>query len=217
MAIDERRKKQSLDDCYRYYRGLEETGKPDLYKLIKCIQTVFAVLKLPADGHFKLTKPLWRRIHKALFDTLITSFPGYVIVSDEDNMNVKPDSPFPEEGSITFYPDRCKRADDNFQTEIKSIYPATRAALSKAWQTSGAQITPNLFSQPGSSFAGFFIKTQALGDELLGEEASLGQQQAHIEWFELYQQVSCSADPSERERLLDCMKELETVWGHLSY
>lgn len=213
---EERRKKQSLDDSYRYYRGLEQAGHPDLYKLVKSLQTVTAVLRFPANGHFKLSKPLWRRIWKALFDTLITSFPGHVIVVDEDDNGVQPDLPFPEEGWITFYPDGCKRADDHFQTEIKDLYPGTREYLAKAWQNTGAIITPEIFADPGASFAGYFIKHADIGDELLGEESSLGQQQAHIEWAELREQVSSSEDPAERQRLLDCIKELESVWGSLS-
>lgn len=217
MAETERRSKQALDESYRYYRRLEDAGsRPELYKIVKSFITVTAALNLPQQGSFKLTKQLWRMIHRALFDTLITSFPGYVIVTDEEDEVVKPQTPFPEEGVVEFHPDGCKRATDIFQNEIKSLMAVTRRLLAKAWEEKGARVSPGDFPGLDTNFAAHFRKSPALGDELLQEEASLGRSQAHHDWLELHQQIARTHDATERQRLIQCMEILEAVWGDLS-
>ncbi|MBI4533419.1 MAG: hypothetical protein HY711_05675, partial [Candidatus Melainabacteria bacterium] len=77
MARLERREKLALDESYRYYRMLDKNGgQPELYRLVKCFKTVSAALNIADEGQFKLTRQLWRRIHQALFDKLVTTFPG---------------------------------------------------------------------------------------------------------------------------------------------
>ena len=218
MSRFDRREKQALDESYRYYRSLDKNGgTPDLYRLVKCFKAVSAALKFADDGHFKLTLQLWRRMHQALFDKMITSFPGYVIVMSEDGKNVPPRAEFPEEGTIEFHPEGCRRADDVFQMEIKHLYPGTQYQLVAAWKGKGARVEPRDFSGPMCSSAGCFVKPVLLGQEVLSAESETGKNQAYHEWWELYWQAYCTKDRQEQHLLYRRMDELESVWGNLYY
>ena len=94
MADNDRRKREALDESFRYYREIDEHAKnPDLFKVVNSLKTVSTALNAKSNSHYKLTKQLWKRIGKALFDTLITSFPGYLMVADEDGNKVEPNTP----------------------------------------------------------------------------------------------------------------------------
>lgn len=218
MARVDRREKLALDESYRYYRELEKAGaQPDLYRLVHCFKTVSAALNIADNGNFKLTRQLWKRIHQALFDKLVTSFPGYLMVVDENGRQLEPKSKFPEDGWVEYHPDGCRRKDDIFRLEIKHLYPGTHHCMGKAWQSKGARLSPEDFSGPQCSNAGCFLKPVVLGDEVLRQESDSGRQKAYRDWWDLYQQAYCTRDDSEKHLIYRRMDELESVWGNLYY
>lgn len=219
MARLDRREKLALDEAYRYYRTVDKNGDyPDLYRLVKAFKTVTAALGVADHGHeFKLTRQLWRRIQQSMFDKLLTSFPGYVIVTGEDGQQLKPRDRFPEEGVVEFHPDGCRRADDIFQMEIKHLYPATLYRLQKTWETKGARIAPEDLAGGQCTEGGCFLKPVVLGEEVLSEESYSGREKAYHEWWDLYQQAYCTRDEREKAMIYRQMDELEAVWGNLYY
>lgn len=218
MARQDRREKLALDESYRYYRTLEKDGQlPELYRLVKCFKTVTAALNVAENGQFKLTRQLWKRIHHALFDKLLTSFPGYLVVTSQAGEQVTPKTLLPEEGTVEFHPDGCRRADDIFQLEIKHLYPGTQYCLNKAWQSRGARIMPEDFAGPQCGSQGCFLKPVVLGDEVLSEESKNGRQKAYHDWWDYYWQAYCTRDKQERQMIFRHMDELEQVWGNLFY
>ena len=218
MARQDRREKLALDESYRYYRVLAKDGdQPELYRLVKCFKTVNAALKVADNGDFKLTRQLWRRIHQALFEKLVTSFPGYLLVTSAAGEPLFPKTKFPDDGLVEFHPDGCRRADDIFQMEVKHLYPGTQYCLGKAWQGKGARITPEDFAGPECSSEGCFLKPVVLGDEVLCEESNHGKQKAYHDWWDLYWQAYCTKDKHEQHMIYRHMDELELVWGNLFY
>ncbi len=214
----DRRTRLALDESYRYYLDLDkDEAAPNLYKVVKCFKTVTAALKVSDGTQFKLTKQLWRRIHQALFDKLITTFPGYVLVVDDNGQQVMPKSDFPEEGLVEFHPEGCRRADDVFQMEVKYLYPATQYRLAAAWKSKGAMVKPTDFSGPMCGEHGCFLKPVVLGQEVLSQESQVGKEKAYHQWWELYWQAYCARDKHEQHILQRRMEELEQVWGNLYY
>jgi len=218
VGRQDRRERLALDESYRYYRALEKDGlNPDLYQLVKCFKTVTAALGAADNGQFKLTRQLWRRIQQALFDKLVTTYPGYLMVSGEDGQAVSGKEGFPEEGMVEFHPDGCRRADDIFRMEIKHLYPGTQYCMGKTWQNKGPRISPEDFAGPQCSNAGCFLKPVVLGDEVLREESTSGRQEAYRQWWDLYQQAYCTRVDHEKHMIYRRMDELEQVWGNLFY
>ncbi len=214
----DRRQKLALDESYHYYITLDKNGDaPNLYKLAKCFKTVTYALKIADGNQFKLTKQLWKRIHQALFDKLITSFPGYVLVVDENGKQIMPKEQFPDCGSVEFHPEGCRRTDDIFQMEIKHLYPATQYKLAGAWKTKGAMLKPADFAGPACGEHGCFLQPVVLGQEVLHQESQVGKEQAYQHWWELYWQAYCAKDKHEQNILYRQMDELEQVWGNLYY
>ncbi len=214
----DRRTKMALDESYRYYLNLYKTNDPpDLFKLVKCLHSVTAALNMADSTVFKLTKQLWRRIHQALFDKLMTSSPGYVLVVDQNGRQVKPKDSFPENGMLEFYPEGCRRRDDAFQLEIKYLYPATQYRLAGLWRAKGAMVHPSDFTGPLCTEQGCFLKPVVLGQEVLNQESRAGKQQAYETWWGLYWQAYCASDKHERNILYRQMDDIEQVWGDLYY
>lgn len=218
MARTDRRERLALDESYRYYKNLEKNGDtPDLYQLVKSFKTVSAGLKAAENGHFKLTRQLWKRIHQALFDKLLTTFPGYITVSDAEGKQLAARQDLPEEGLVQFNPDGCRRADDIFQMEIKHLYPATHYRLKKAWKNKGNRVLPEDFAGGQCGEDGCFLKPVVLGQEVLNEESEIGRNQAYRQWWDLYLQAYCAHDRGDKILIIKRMEELETVWGNLYY
>lgn len=214
----DRRTKLALDESYHYYLDLDKTDSPpDLFRLIKCLHTVEAALNMAEGTQFKLTKQLWKRINYALFDKLITSFPGYVLVVDGDGNRVKPKTAFPESGVVEFYPEGGRRKDDVFSLEIKNLYPATQYRLGIAWKARGAMVRPADFYGPLCTEQGCFLKPVVLGQEVLNKESLDGREKAYTDWWELYWQAYCAKGKQERTILYRQMDEIEQVWGDLYY
>lgn len=218
VARVDRREKLALNESYRYYRSLEKNGDvPDLYGLAQAFKNVSAGLKAADNGNFKLTKQLWKRMHQALFDKLITTFPGYVVVTDAEGNQIAPKSAMPDEGTVEYHPEHCRRADDIFRMEIKHLYPGTQYCLGVAWKNKGAHISPADFAGPQCSSAGCFLKPVLLGQEVLSEESEHGKDQAYHQWWDLYWQAYCTKDKGERSTIARRMEEIESVWGNLFY
>ena len=143
MGRVDRREKLALDEAYRYCRALDKNEvPPHLFKLAHCLKTLRHALGSADGDQFKLTKRLWQRIQMSLFDRLITTFPGYLLVVNDNGEQVAARSNFPDQGMIELHPEGCRRADDVFRMEIKDLYPGTEMALRKTWKGKGAKIQP---------------------------------------------------------------------------
>lgn len=218
MGKFDRREKSALDESYRYCRNLEKNvEEPELYRLARCLKTMAAALNGSENGDFKLTRQLWRRVQQSLFDKMITTFSGYVLVSDENGQSVQPKANFPEDGLIEFHPTGCRRADDIFQMEIKHLYPGTQTCLTKAWQAKGAEIAPSDFTAQECSNGACPMKPVVFGHEVLGEESEQGRNKAYHDWWDLYLQAYCTGDEQLQRVIYRRMDELESVWGNLFY
>lgn len=218
MATMDRREKLALDEAYSYYLALDKgEAQPELYRVVRCFKTVTSALSMSNGHHFKLTRQLWKRIQQALFDRLITSFPGYVMMTDADGEPAESRVDMPEEGIIEFHPDNCRRKDDIFRMDIKHMYPATHYALSKSWKAKGSRVSPADMVQTECGPSGCFLKPVVLGQEVLDEEAQAGKDTAYKEWWDLYWQAYCTKNKHDQTILNRQMDELESVWGNLYY
>jgi len=214
----DRRERAALDESYRYCRGLEKSSEqPELYRLARCLKTMSAALGAADNGNFKLTRQLWRRVQQALFDKLITSFPGYLLVYGEDGGSLQPKSEFPDEGLVEFHPNGCRRTDDIFQMEIKHLYPGTQTCLTKAWKNKGAELTPGDFTAQECAGGACPMKPVVFGHDVLGAESEQGRDKAYHDWWDLYLQAYCTPDEQLQKVLYRRMDELESVWGNLYY
>lgn len=214
----ERRRRTALDEVYRYYKDIDENRRPlELYQLLKCLNTVNLALAFSDNGEFKLTRQLWRRLHQALFDKLITSFAGHVVIYDSGWQEVKSGSAFPEEGIIEFCPDECRRADDVIQFDIARLYPKTAYAISKFWVNGRNHSSPVDYNAGDCDGELCFMKPIVVGQEVLKEESLKGRDQAYQKYWELYWQAYCCKNRKEVHELQQQMSQLENVWGSLFY
>ena len=102
------------------------------------------------------------------------------------------------------------------QCDIADLHPNTRRHLAKFWEANGPRLSPKDFSMSEASFTGYFVHSPSLGDGVLREEASLGRDPAHREWWDIQHAVALTPDEGERVKLLTCLQELESIWGNLS-
>ncbi len=218
MARADRRVRKALDESYRYWRIVDKNNeRPELFSLANSLKTLTASLELAENGEFKLTRQLWRRIQQALFDKLITSFPGYITVMDMDGAQILPKSEFPEDGEVIFHPENCRRADDHFHMEIKHLYPATFYNLKKVWKEKGAQVAPDDFPDIHCTSEGCLMRPVVFGTEILDQESESGREKAYHEWWELYWHAYCARGKNERNLIYKRMDDLEAIWGNLYY
>lgn len=214
----ERRQRTALDEAYRYFNKVESGEEAlDLYQLTKAVRTLSFALAFSDTGEFKLTRQLWKRLHQALFDKLVTNFPGKLSIFDEEHNQVEVRRPFPESGYLEFLPDSCKRADDVNDIEIGKLYPKSFNTIKRIWETRGAFINPQDFEGGECEGGVCFMKPMVLGHEVMGEESRKGRDDAYHRWWELYWHAYCTVSRREQEMLMRTMSELEAVWGNLYY
>jgi hypothetical protein len=218
MGRQERRERTALDEAYRYFRQLDSGEQaPDIFRLNKAVKTLSFALAVSDISEFKLTKQLWKRLHQALFDKLISNFSGRLVIWDEDRNACEIRNPLPESGYLEFYADRCKRTDDIVDIELSKLYPKTQKVIKHVWETRGAFIKPSDFEGQDCDGGVCFMKPMVLGQEVLGEESSRGRADAHNRWWELYWQAYCAPNKHDQELLTRQMNDLESLWGNLYY
>jgi hypothetical protein len=218
MGRTDRRERTALDEAYRYYIQLDnENLTPDIFRLNKSVKTLAFALAVADVGEFKLTKQLWKRLHQALFDKLITNFSGRIAILTEDRQELEIRNKLPETGFLVFYPDRCRRADDENEIELSKLYPKTLNAITHIWEERGAFIKPSDFEGGDCDSGVCFMKPMLLGQDKLNEESAKGRMDAHHKWWELYWQAYCTSNKRDQSILTKQMNELEAVWGNLYY
>ncbi|MBY0358931.1 MAG: hypothetical protein K2W82_13080 [Candidatus Obscuribacterales bacterium] len=217
MARVDRRQKTALDEAYKYYMRLERGETPDPYALSKAVRTLWAALTFSNGNEFKLTRQLWKRLHQALFDRLITSFAGRMSVLNAERQPLQILTTIPESAYLVFRPDCCRRADDLNEIEFKRLYPKTALGIKNIWQTRGEAVRPSDFEINDCDNGVCYMKPLVVGHEVLGEESSKGKSEAYHKWWDLYWQMYCCANPQQQELLSKQMHELEAVWGNLYY
>lgn len=218
MGRQDRRERTALDEAFRYFRELEGGDlAPDIFRLNKAVKTLAFALAVSDVSEFKLTKQLWKRLHQALFDKLISNFNGQIEVLDEDRVPQEIRNPLPERGWVVFHPERCKRDDDSNEIEIQRLYPKTHAVIKHVWEERGAFIKPADFEGGECTGGVCFMKPMVPGQEVLSEESSKGRADAHNKWWELYWQAYCSGNKRDQDNLTKQMNDLESIWGNLYY
>src|SRR5438105_4975504 len=89
MATQERRNFMALDDAYAYCRLLEARAEgPSLYLVCSAIRTVDKALEVADDtpnSWASISIEAWSKIRDSLYNTLVTSFPGYFLVYGENS------------------------------------------------------------------------------------------------------------------------------------
>jgi hypothetical protein len=128
MATRERRNIMPLDQTYYYLRALQEREeKPSLFKLCSSIATVDAaitpVFTEETPSYQRLSRRAWAQVRATLFDWLIRSFPGYMVVYEGDSMQpVDAGERWPESGMVEFYPERARRREDSYACPLEDLY-----------------------------------------------------------------------------------------------
>ena len=218
MGRTERRERTALDEAYRYYRQIDSGAEsPDLYLLNKSVKTLSFALTFADTSEFKLTRQLWKRLHQALFDKLLSNFSGRLVIYDEERRPLEILNPLPDYGYLEFHPDRCRRNDDINDIELIRLYPKTQTVVKRLWEQKGSFIKPSDFEGGDCDGGVCFMKPMVTGHEILGEESRKGRDDAHHKWWELYWQVYCIANKKEQNQIQQQMNELEAVWGNLYY
>jgi len=219
MARADRRDKVALDEAYSYYRTvIVEEGQCDLHKLVKSLKTVSRALHSSSNGLFKITHRLWRRIEQALFDKVITSFGGHVVMLDSEGAVLTAQDDLPKDCVIELHPEGLRRADDVFRMPLDDLSPLTQMQVAKLWKERGPSLRKEDFVSYDCESSGLCpMKPFAVGHEVLQQEAVSGKKVAYKQWWELYWQAYCTPDVREKQMLVKQMVSLESVWGNLYY
>jgi len=213
----DRREKLALDEAYKLFRHINRDEQvADTYKLVHCLKTISNALKSAHKGQLQITIRLWQRIHQALFDKLITSVPGYIVVYDADGRTLATRAPIPEDAVIELHPEGLKRSDDAFQMSFEQLHPVTRASVIKVWTERGPYTKREDFANFACGDA-CPPKLFVIGDDVLRSESEHGKEKAYKQWWELYWQAYCTNDREERNDVLKQMQSIEAVWGDLYY
>lgn len=214
----ERRERSALDEAYQYHRALDKDGLPaDIFTLSRCLKTVSAALRMPDGEAFKLTRQLWQRMYNALFDKLITNFPGHMVLLNTAGEALDQKEKFPTDGVLEFHPEGLRRDDDAYRIEIKHLYPKTHHCLESVWKQNRAAVKKEDFNASDCGEQGCFLKPFMVGEEVLAAESTTGKEKAYKQWWELYWMAYCTQDGDVRIQLQIQMEQLESVWGNLFY
>ncbi len=220
MARVDRRSRWALDESYRYYRVLESGAEPGLFELNRSLSTLSHALYFAETGEFKLTRQLWRRLQQALFERLVTNFPGqFRFMRPESRAVVEPSAEIPEDGFISFHAHGSKRTEDIALIEISRLYPKTLMAIRRAWAEGRSIVDPKDFNLPDCDRdTGICaLRPMVLGHEVMSEESRSGKEDAYQKWWGLYLQAYCTPSKRDRSMLYQHMVEIEEVWGNLYY
>lgn len=218
MGRQDRRERTALDEAFSYFKKLESGElEPDIFRLNKAVKSLAFALAVSDASEFKMTKQLWKRLHQALFDRMVTSFAGCISIMDEERNLLEIRTTVPESGYLAFSPEKCKRLDDICEIEISKLYPKTLHVIQRVWQEKGAFIKPSDFEGGDCDGGVCFMKPMVPGQDVLVEESAKGRTEAHTKWWELYWQAYCLTNKQEQEILVKQMSELESMWGNLYY
>jgi len=213
----DRRQKLALDEAYKLYRQIiRGEKKADLYQVANALTTLNTALQDHGDSHFKMTKRLWQRMFVSLCDLLVTSFPVYVIIYDQEGGIQTPFEPIIEPAMIEIHALGLKRKTDIFSLDLAQFNPMTRLGIEKTWISRGPMLNPEDFENLD---CGEFCTTKnfLIGDDVLRKESELGKERAYKRWWELYWQAYCAVNPLDQQLVQQEMHTLEEVWGNLYY
>ncbi len=221
MSNHERRRFVALDDAFEYLRQLE-TGseKPQIYVLTNAIRT----LDLALSGHhvdspvpLTLCIEAWTRVRDALFNILVSSFAGRFEVYDHEGAAVEPGNEWPDRGSFRFYPNKIRRRDDSFSTDLQRLSAHVCTVLRWAFADSRQTVEPFEFAVQQDIPADEVLSTtaDALAEyyEVCREQAKEGKKKAHRRWWQLYWEATACPNKRQQHQLRKQMVALEGIWG----
>lgn len=218
MGRLDRRNRLALDESYRYYRSLEAGESPSIFQITKSLNTLSTALVFSEHGEFKLTRQLWKRLQQAFFDALINNFGGDFVIVTRAGEVLEPQSPWPEDSTIRFRPEGCRRAEDSIELEVSRLYPKTLTALQTTWAEGSKTITPADLDKISECDNGVcMMRPMVLGHEVLGAESATGKSVAYRKWWDFYWQAYCSPKKQDRSTLYQQMMHIESVWGDMYY
>ncbi len=224
MATHERRKKLTIEEVNVYWRALKEGAEePDLRRLCNAIRTLdLALSEQDSALHGRLSANAWLHERNDFFDFLLSSFPGYFVVYGGGSNNpLEPESDWPAEGVLEFYPEMGQRRDDAFRADLENIHSSLLLRLRWGFAEGRQHTTPADFNSFKSCVTHYDTEEEAEAARLMLErlyescavEASKLKKIAHRKWWQLQSQVFSCSDRREKHQLRKQMEHLELIWG----
>lgn len=225
MAKQERRRGMALDEAYFYCRRLEmKLERPALFKICNAIRTVD--LALSSDGELTvagmpnhISNEAWSRVRDQLFKILLTSFAGYFLIYDDNNVEpLESGAPWPEKGAIEFYPERILRRFETYRSPCDRLDPSVLTILRWCFSQDRHNISPSMFTTEADAETQAASPSEVMSFldrlyEICEEEAQEGKKKAHRRWWQLYWEANGCADRRARHELQKQMLSLQSVWG----
>lgn len=221
MSNHERRRFVALDDAFEYLRILEsKSERPQIYVLTNAVRT----LDLALSGHHEdsLMQPTlcvesWSRVRDGLFNILISSFEGRYEIYDPEGTLVEPSSEWPEAGTIRFYPNKIRRRDDSYTTDLKRLSAHVQTVIRWAFADGRHELEPEEFAVqqdiPEEEMLSEDDDPMAEYFEVCRAQAVEGKKKAHRRWWQLYWEANSCPNKRQRHELRKQMVALEGIWG----
>ncbi|MBY0357000.1 MAG: hypothetical protein K2W82_03280 [Candidatus Obscuribacterales bacterium] len=189
--------------------------RPALFRICNAIRTIdFAIGSGIEESQTAfLSREVWSQIRNQLFRLLLTSFPGYFLVYDENSSEpLDAGSAWPENGRIEFYPEKILRRFETYKADFEQIDPEVLTYLRWCFGQDRQNIDPSIFTD-------LEAQAKAAGElldrlyEICEQEAAHGKRKAHHKWWQLYWQANSCTDKRQRHDLQKQMVDLQSVWG----
>jgi hypothetical protein len=222
MASQDRRRKLTIDEINEYWRRLKEgVDSPSAHKICNAVRILdLALNECEAHLSCRLSASVWSKIRDDLFDMLVSSFPGHFLVyPDYDAVPAEPGTPWPQSGTLEFYPEHVKRRDDSCQSDLARVHPAIILRFRWCFAEGRQNTTPADFesyrecaepSEQDTDEAQLFL--DELYQVCAGEATKL-KKIAHRRWWQLHDEARNCADRRHKNELRKQMEDLEIVWG----
>ncbi|MBA3856482.1 MAG: hypothetical protein C0507_06175 [Cyanobacteria bacterium PR.3.49] len=224
MTTSERRNTMTLEDISAYWRHLRSTGeRPNLHRhleSIKTIDTAFAGSAKIISHH--LSHDAWCHLRDDLYDLLIASFPGYFLIYEEGSEIPKDSTaPWPNAGTVEFYPEQANRRTDVYRADLRRLHPAISLSLRWCLADNRSATKPEDFESFFNQITTYETEDQAeeakmLLDRLFAiceDEAIKSKKIAHRRWWQIESEANGTSDKRLKNELKRQLSELQMVWG----
>jgi hypothetical protein len=224
VATYERRRKLTIEEVNVYWRALKEgQEQPNLQRLCNAIRTLDLALNEPDSSLCsRLSVQAWRHERNDCFDFLLASNPGYFLIYKESSSApLDPESRWPEQGWLEFYPSLVNRRDDSCRANLADIHESLLTRLRWCFADGRQCTTPDDFAAFNELADHHESEEQAAqAREMLerlfescADEASKLKKIAHRKWWQLQAEEMSCKDRRQRHQLRKQMEQLELLWG----
>lgn len=212
----ERRNSMTLDEISSYWRFLRQSSeRPNLHKICDSLNTLdIACGAANVLGHH-LTHEAWSSIRDDMFDRLLSSFPGYFIITAEGGENpTRASDSWPEGGRVEFYPEKANRRSDVYANDLRRVHPSIvlglRWCLADGRQHTRVEDFESYRNQPEAEEARLLLENLY---HTIEDEAVKSRKIAHRKWWHLFWEANACSDRRMKSELRRQMSDLKTVWG----